>query len=207
MMLRLSPFRSVDALTLISVINWRDLLHSPSVVPSGLPDSPSSCPLLPFLSAHPFIKRWLSSHLHSLNQPLSTRPCDAVLFSSRLSPPSAPALAPVPLIYLGYHLIALPVRIAGPPDQIPPYGQLSSGPLNEVSRPRALSLPITVSSHAKSSSPLPFVSGVSDRRPEQIRHQKTSYGGEHSFSRGCHPTGCAVVVTGDLPQTANVLPP
>lgn len=101
----------------------------------------------------------------------------------------------------------LPVRIAGPPDQIPPYGQLSGGPLNEVSRPRALSLPITVSSHAKSSSPLPFVSGVSDRRPEQIRHQKTSYGGEHSSSRGCHPTGCAVVVTGDLPQTANVLPP
>lgn len=96
MTLRLSPFRSVDALTLISVINWRDLLHSPSVIPSGLHRSPSSCPLLPFLSAHPFIKRWLSSHLHSLNQPPSTRPCDPVLFSSRLS--LSPLLLPLRLL-------------------------------------------------------------------------------------------------------------
>lgn len=54
--------RSVDALTLISVINWGDLLHSlchPLWSSSMLPLS-LLLPITPFFFlAHPFIKRWL----------------------------------------------------------------------------------------------------------------------------------------------------
>lgn len=84
--------RSVDALTLISVINWRDLLHSLSlslpVIPSGLHHSPSSRPLLPFLFSSSFHQMLAPlSHLHSLNQLLSTHPCDPILFHPTTTPP------------------------------------------------------------------------------------------------------------------------
>ena len=209
-------FRSVDALTLISVINWGALLRSLAL---RHPLWSSSMPPLSLLSLFTPLFLFSSSfhqtlaplsHLHSLNQLLSTHPCDPISFH------------PTPhyhhhhlYLFLSVsrclsHLPRLPSDHPASMNRWPTWSNLTLW-LTErhCSKwgygPHALSLSITFSSHAKSCSRYPFVSGLSDRRREQIRHQKTRYRGA-SISPGCHPADCAAVVTGDLPQTANVAP-
>lgn len=166
-------------------MNWGDLLHSLSVIPSGLHHSPPSCPLLPLLFSSSFHQTLAPlSHLHSLNQLLSTHPCDPILFHPITLPPSPPTH---PSLCLS-HLPQLPSDHSASMNRWPTWSNLTLW-LTELQcpkwgyRPHALSLSITVSSHAKSCSPLPFVSGVSDRRREQIRHQKTRYRGSIHFPR------------------------
>lgn len=74
--------RSVDALTLIFMINWGDLLTLPLTSPLVFTrafHSPSSRLTLPFPLSSSFHQMLAPvAHLHSLNQLPSTRPCDPI---------------------------------------------------------------------------------------------------------------------------------
>lgn len=189
------PFTSVDALTLISMIKWEYLLLSfaLSFPPSGLHPyfhSPSLRPLVPFLFwsyFHQTLDPW--SHLHSLNQLLSTHPYDPISFH-HVCPSVLPPFHPSSLhgTHCPSYLAQLASDHSASMNLKLTWSNLTLWPVEfQYSkwgyRPHALSPSITVSSRAKSCDPFPLVNRVSDRCCEQIRHQKTRCRGSIHFPR------------------------